>query len=81
MLVAAIPIPVRICRFFPFLEKVFGISKEIWDPIRHFIQEGIDEHSKKDRKEDSSLDFIHSFQREIINAKKNRNSSFNGYKF
>ena len=81
MLIAAIPIPVRIVRFFPFLEKVFGISKEIWDPIRHFIQEGIDEHSKKDREEDSSLDFIHSFQREITNAKNNHNSSFNGNTF
>jgi len=81
MLIAAIPIPVRIVRFFPCLEKVFGISKEIWDPIRHFIQEGIDEHSKKDREKDGSLDFIHAFQKEIFKAKNDRNSSFNGNLF
>ena len=74
MLIAAIPIPVRIVRFFPFLEKVFGISKEIWDPIRHFIQEGIDENSKKDREEDSSLDVFSQFS--TGNHKRQKKSQF-----
>ena len=73
--IASIPIPVPVIRLFPYLERLFGISSQIWDPLKQFMQQSIEEHSSSG--EDSSGgDFIDSFMRQMA-SKSEPDSSFN----